>query len=141
MKFPVKCPSNDTIKSCLISFYKANRRHLCHDLPTVKTRNVSCDHTFKCAANIGKEEELKWMKLFDSTFIVISEGLVKYYKLTQGTGFEQVRVTLQNIAKDCRDTDNITLTIAMLSISIQSIETPILFRFYDRIWFNSATRP
>lgn len=99
MKFPVRCPSNDTIKTCLISFYKANRRHLCHDLPTVKTRNVSCDHTFKWAANIGKEEELKWIKLFDSTFIVISEGLVKYYKLTRGTGFEQVRDTLQNIAK------------------------------------------
>ena len=77
------CPSNGTIKSCLISFYNANSRRFCHDLSTVKTRNISCDHTFTCAANIGKKEELKWIKLTDSIFIVISEeGLVKDYKLT-----------------------------------------------------------
>ena len=27
-RFSVTCPSNDTIKSCLISFYKANSRRL-----------------------------------------------------------------------------------------------------------------
>ena len=58
-RFPVMCPSNGTIKSCLISFYKANSRRFCHDLSTVKTRNISCDYTFKCAANIGKKEESK----------------------------------------------------------------------------------
>ena len=107
-RFPVTCPSNDTIKSCLISFYKANSRRFCHDLSTINIRNIPCDHTFKCAANIDKKEGWKWIKLFDSIFTVISEeGLVKDYKLTRGTGFEQVRDTLQNIAKDCIDIDNI----------------------------------
>ena len=88
-RFPVTCPSNDTIKSCLISFYKANSRRFCHDLSTVKTRNISCDYTYKFAANIGKKEESKWIKLIDSILIVISgEGLVKDYKLNRGTGFE-----------------------------------------------------
>ena len=92
----------------MISFYKANSRRFCHDLSTVKTRNILCDHTFKCAANIGRKRRVKWIKLIDSIFIVISgEGLVRDFKLTRGTGFEQVRDTLQNIAKDCIDIDNI----------------------------------
>ena len=48
------------------------------------------------------------MERFDSILIVISEeSLVKDHKLTRGIGFEQVRDTLQNIAKDCIDVDNI----------------------------------
>lgn len=88
-RFSVTCPSNNNVRSRLISFYKANSRRFCHDVSTVKTKNISCDHTFKCPANIGKKEESKWIKRFDSLFIVIiEEGLVKNYTLTRMTGFE-----------------------------------------------------
>ena len=55
-RFPVTYPSNDTIKSCLVSLYKANRRRFCHDLSTVKTRNISCDHTLRAQQILAKKK-------------------------------------------------------------------------------------
>ena len=35
--------------------------------------NLTADHTFKVATNIGIVRDGKWLKMFDSLFIVLNE--------------------------------------------------------------------
>ena len=56
------------------------------------------DHTFKAAANIGFMKDGRWVKQYDSLFIVLNEkGMVKDYQLTYGTAFHKTERILQKI--------------------------------------------
>ena len=51
-------------------------------------RWLSCDHTFKVSANIGFWFNKRWVKLYDTLFIVLNEdGIVLTWKLCRGTKF------------------------------------------------------
>ena len=57
---------------------------------------LSCDHTFKVSANIGFWFNKKWIKLYDTLFIVLNEdGVVLSWKLSKGTKFSSVENSLQ----------------------------------------------
>ena len=59
------------------------------------------DHTFKVAANIGYVYEKRWIKMFDSLFIVLNEsGFVKSFKFTKGTSFDNVSDILTQLASE-----------------------------------------
>ena len=52
----------------------------------MKFNSISFDHTFKIASNIGYHKENKWIKAYNSMFIVLNEiGFIKSYKFTEGT--------------------------------------------------------
>jgi len=49
---------------------------------------LSCDHMFKVSANIGFWLNKRWVKLYDTLFIVLNEeGIVLSWKLCKGTKF------------------------------------------------------
>ena len=55
---------------------------------------ISCDHTFKSAANIGfvKKSDGKWIKLFKCIFCVMGiDRSVIHSRFTHGESFEEVR--------------------------------------------------
>jgi len=59
---------------------------------------LSADHTFKVSANIGLWCNRKWIKLYDSLFIVMNErGIVMSWKLCKGTSFNEVEDVLQSL--------------------------------------------
>lgn len=52
---------------------------------------ISCDHTFKVAANIRllRQSDKKWEKQYDSMFCILNEdGTVLASQLTKGTAFD-----------------------------------------------------
>ena len=59
---------------------------------------LSADHTFKVSANIGFWSNGKWIKLYDSLFIVMNEvGVVLSWRLCKGTSFIGVEDLLQRL--------------------------------------------
>ena len=61
---------------------------------------LSSDHTFKVAANIGFFWNNRWVKVYDSLFIVLNEiGMVLAWLLTNGTKFENDENLLNNLQK------------------------------------------
>ena len=61
----------------------------------IRAVNLSADHTFKVAANIGFVRDGKWVKMFDSLFLVLNEvGAVMMWILCKGTKFAKVEAPL-----------------------------------------------
>ena len=57
---------------------------------------LSCDHTFKVSASIGFWLNKRWVKLYDTLFIVLNEeGVVLSWKLCKGTNFSSVENVLK----------------------------------------------
>ena len=57
---------------------------------------LSCDHTFKVSANVGFWLNKRWVKLYDTLFIILNEaGIVLSWKLCKGTNF----LSVENILK------------------------------------------
>jgi len=69
--------------------------HTFHADMAVRTSSwISCDHTFKSAANIGfvRKSDGKWIKLFKCVFCVMGiDGSVIHWRFTRGESFEEVR--------------------------------------------------
>jgi len=57
---------------------------------------LSCDHTFKVSANIGFWFNKRWVKLYDTLFIVLNEeGIVLSWKLCKGSKFSSIEDILK----------------------------------------------
>lgn len=75
---------------------------------------LSCDHTFKVSANIGFWFNNRWVKLYDTLFIVLNEeGIVLSWKLCKGTKFSLVENVLK-LLKERLDRQGKKPTIFML---------------------------
>ena len=62
----------------------------------MNAEDLSADHTFKVAANIGIVRDGKWMKMFDSLFLVLNEaGVVMTWLLCKGTKFVSAKESLK----------------------------------------------
>ena len=88
----MKAPSNDFICQCIIHNYQTKR--FTHSAWCTGVTFISCDHTFKVAANIGllRLSDKKWEKQYDSMFCILNEnGIVLAWQLTKGTAFDNVR--------------------------------------------------
>ena len=75
--------------------YSSLFHHTFHTDMAVRTPSwISCDHTFKSAANIGfvRKSDGKWIKLFKCIFCVMGiDGSVIHWRFTRGESFEEVR--------------------------------------------------
>ncbi|XP_057302830.1 uncharacterized protein LOC130636992 [Hydractinia symbiolongicarpus] len=92
-------PSDNLIKKCFVMHYQGNVEHFDWHFHHVQVKMLSCDHTFKCAANIGYEKNGRWVMQFDSVFIILNEmGKVKNFRLTKGTSFEVISSLFEKIA-------------------------------------------
>ena len=59
---------------------------------------LSADHTFKVSANIGFHVSGKWVKLFDSLFIVMNQlGLIVAWQLCKGAKCSKVKDLLEKL--------------------------------------------
>ena len=77
--------------ACYIQDY-FEKEHLYHSrMCQMSASSLSADHTFKVSSNIGFWCEGKWIKLYDSLFIVMNEiGVVLSWKQCKGTAFHKV---------------------------------------------------
>jgi hypothetical protein len=63
---------------------------------------ISCDHTFKSAANIGffQSSDGSWIRLFNSLFCVLGEkGDVLHWRFTRGESFKEVNDIFLDLKK------------------------------------------
>ena len=64
----------------------------------MKASSLSTDHTFKVSSNIGFWCNGKWVRLYDSLFIVMNEaGVVMSWQLCKGTSFSAVEGLLHRL--------------------------------------------
>ena len=80
------------IVACYIQEYLRNEPLYAKRMCQMKASSLSADHTFKVSSNIGFWCQGKWIKLYDSLFIVMNEtGIVVAWKLCKGTAFYGVK--------------------------------------------------
>ena len=83
--------------------YSSLFHHTFHEDMACRTSNwISCDHTFKSAANIGfvRKSDGKWIKLFKCMFCVLGiDGKVIHWRLTRGESFQEVRDLFEELKR------------------------------------------
>lgn len=72
----LEVPSNDFICQCIIHDYQLNEMLYTQCMAQTGATWISCDHTFKVAANIGllRQSDKKWEKQYDSKFCILNEN-------------------------------------------------------------------
>ena len=108
-------PGEKVIASCIAGNY-LKKEHLYTKRMCQMTAEkwLSCDHTFKVSANIGFWFNKRWVKLYDTLFIVLNEeGIVLSWKLCKGTKFSSVENVLK-LLKERLDRQGKKPTIFML---------------------------
>ena len=92
-----KQPGEKIIASCIARNYFEKEHLYTKRMCQMTARKwLSCDHTFKVSANIGFWFNKRWVKLYDTLFIVLNEeGNVLGWKLCKGTKFSSVENVLQ----------------------------------------------
>ena len=108
-------PGEKVIASCIAGDY-LKKEHLYTKRMCQMTAEkwLSCDHTFKVSANIGFWLNKRWVKLYDTLFIVLNEeGIVLSWKLCKGTKFLSVENVLK-LLKERLDRQGKNPTIFML---------------------------
>lgn len=85
-------PGEKIIASCITSSYlKKEQLYTNRMCQMTADTFLSCDHTFKVSANIGFSFNNRWVKLYDTLFIVLNEeGIVLSWKLCKGSKFSSV---------------------------------------------------
>ena len=116
-EFEQKCqnPGEKVVASCIAGNY-LKKEHLYTKRMCQMTAEkwLSCDHTFKVSANIGFWFNKRWLKLYDTLFIVLNEeGIVLSWKLCKGTKFSSVENVLK-LLKERLDRQGENPTIFML---------------------------
>ena len=99
IRFPT--PSNDIISKCFIAHFFENKKYYDLQLELLTAANdVSFDHTFKVASNIGfLRGDNKWINQYNSVFFVMNEvGQVIAWQLTKTTSMDEVELLLANVA-------------------------------------------
>ena len=81
---------------CSVQDYFAKEVQYSQRMCQMTAVNLSADHTFKIAANIGIMRDGKWIKMFDSLFLILSEvGVVMSWALCKGTKFVAVEASFR----------------------------------------------
>ena len=91
-------PSDYLLRQCFVLHYESYKQTYQDELDKIPFESLSLDHTFKVATNIGYWKDQRWIKVYDSLFILLNEeGCVKAYKFTKGTALENVKDLLIKI--------------------------------------------
>ena len=95
-------PGNDILIDIFLKRFLLNEQLYLRAMNSLSASAISCDHTFKSAANIGykRAEDGKWIKQYNSVFCVINEhGEVISWQLTKSEGFSEVRELFVDLKK------------------------------------------
>ena len=108
-------PGEKVIASCIAGNYlKKEHLYTKRMCQITAEKWLSCDHTFKVSANIGFWLNKRWVKLYDTLFIVLNEeGIALSWKLCKGTNFPSVENVLK-LLKERLDRQGKNPTIFML---------------------------
>lgn len=92
-------PGAKIITACIIKDYFENEilysRRMCQ---MTARKWLSCDHTFKVAANVGFWWNKSWIKVYDTLFLIMNEnGVVLTWQLCKGTAFDAVEHLVQEL--------------------------------------------
>ena len=90
----------EKIIACLIAFeyYRKENLYTERMCQMKADKWLSCDHTFKVSSNIGFWFNKRWVKLYDTLFIVLNEeGIVLSWKLCKGTKFSSIKNVLTQL--------------------------------------------
>ena len=96
VEFPIFSPKGrkvgeKIVTACYIQSYFEREHLFCARMCQMKASSLSADHTFKVSSNIGFWCNGKWVRLYDSLFIVMNEaGVVMSWQLCKGTSFSAV---------------------------------------------------
>ena len=90
-------PGEKVIASCIAgNYFKKEHLYTKRMCQMTAGKWLNCDHTFKVSANIGFWLNKRWVKLYDTLFIVLNEeGIVLSWKLCKGTNFSSVENVLK----------------------------------------------
>ena len=90
--------SGSTPAACYIQSYFEREHLFTARMCQMKASTLSADHTFKVSSNIGFWCNGKWVRLYDSLFIVMNEaGVVMSWQLCKGTSFSAVEGLLHRL--------------------------------------------
>ena len=93
-------PSRRLVNLCFVGDYANNEQLYATRMSLHSAKQLSCDHTFKVAANIGIWIGTRWVQQYDTLFAVLNEqGLVVAWQLAKGCSFSKVKHTLLNLKK------------------------------------------
>ena len=108
-------PGEKVIASCIAGNYlKKEHLYTMRMCQMTAEKWLSCDHTFRVSANIGFWLNKRWVKLYDTLFIVLNdEGIVLSWKLCKGTKFSSIENVLK-LLKERFDRQGKNPTIFML---------------------------
>lgn len=93
-------PSDDLISKCFVSKFMQDEQYYRREIMSTDTgEELSFDHTFKVAANIGYlRQDNKWVCQYDSVFLVFNSlGNIVSWQFTKSTGFDRVKTLLEHI--------------------------------------------
>lgn len=86
-------PHEKVIRSAFISYSFMFDNIFYNDMITRTSDCISCDHTFKSAANIGfnRKNDGKWIKVRKCLFCVLGKGSkILHWRFTRGESFHEV---------------------------------------------------
>jgi hypothetical protein len=98
-------PSNDVICKCFLAEFILNRKKYSVVMSSICAGfNISFDHTFRVAANIGYlREDGKWVTQYSSVFIVVNEhGQVMAWQFAKSTSLDEVHNILIGVKERVR---------------------------------------
>ena len=91
-------PTHQLIRQCFVMHYEGYKHLYKKGMDRIPFKSLSFDHTFKVATNIGYWKDNRWVKEYDSMFIVMNEeDYVKSYQFTKGTALNQVTNLLKDL--------------------------------------------
>ena len=86
------------VSACYMHDYFKKEYLYARRMCQMTAESLSADHTFKVSANVGLWLRGKWVKLYDSLFIVMNEiGMVLSWQFCKGTSFAAVEGQLRSL--------------------------------------------
>ena len=97
------CPGDNLIRSIYIASFEEKKHLFTEAMNSLNASWISCDHTFKAAANIGYErkEDGAWITQYTSLFCIINEkGQVIRWSFAMSESFDEIKLLFEALSSD-----------------------------------------
>ena len=84
--FKTSSPIDDFIKKCFVINYSRYKLHYKKHFESVPVTGISCNGIFKTAPNVGYSKDGKWIKQYNSLFVILNKQSL-FCKISQITDF------------------------------------------------------
>lgn len=99
------CPSDNLIRNLYITSFEEKKQLFTSAMNSLNAKWISCDHTFKAAANIGfeRKEDGTWITQYTSLFCIVNEkGQVIRWSFAMSESFDDVKPLFEALSSDFR---------------------------------------